>query len=108
MQEQLEGLDAAIERGIQNKKTGADAVFVEAPRSLDEMKKIGKEIKSPLVANMIEGGATPMKFSTNIKQNGIQHNPISIISIICKYVCNNEYFTRIKKYRNHGKSINKK
>ena len=55
-----EGLDAAIERGKQNKKTGADAVFVEAPRSFEEMKKIGKEINAPLVANMIEGGATPL------------------------------------------------
>lgn len=55
-----EGLDAAIERGKQNKKTGADAVFVEAPRTLDEMKKIGKSINAPLVANMIEGGVTPI------------------------------------------------
>ena len=55
-----EGLDDAIQRGKENKKTGADAIFVEAPRSLDEMKKIGKEINAPLVANMIEGGATPL------------------------------------------------
>ena len=43
-----EGLDAAIERGKQNKKTGADAIFIEAPRSLNEMKKIGSEINAPL------------------------------------------------------------
>jgi len=50
-----EGLETAIERGLQNKKTGADVIFIEAPRSLEEMKRIGKEIKGPLVANMIEG-----------------------------------------------------
>ena len=55
-----EGLDAAIERGLRNKKTGADAVFIEAPRSIEEMKLIGKSINAPLVANMIEGGATPI------------------------------------------------
>ena len=55
-----EGLDAAIERGRQNRKTGADAVFIEAPRTLGEMRKIGKSINAPLVANMIEGGATPI------------------------------------------------
>lgn len=55
-----EGLDAAIERGLQNRKTGADAIFIEAPRTADEMKKIGKSINAPLVANMIEGGATPV------------------------------------------------
>jgi len=60
-----EGLDAAIERGIQYKKIGADAIFVEAPKSVAEMKKIGKSIDAPLVANMIEGGATPL-LSTKI------------------------------------------
>lgn len=55
-----EGLGAAIERGLRYKKIGADAVFIEAPRSIAEMKKIGKSIDAPLVANMIEGGATPI------------------------------------------------
>jgi methylisocitrate lyase len=67
-----EGLDAAIERGKQNKKTGADVVFVEAPRSLDEMKKIGKEINAPLVANMIEGGATPLSSAETLNKMGFK------------------------------------
>ncbi|MDH3313250.1 MAG: isocitrate lyase/PEP mutase family protein [Nitrosopumilus sp.] len=67
-----EGLDAAIERGIQNKKTGADAVFIEAPRSLNEMKKIGKEINAPLVANMIEGGATPLSSAQVLNKMGFK------------------------------------
>jgi len=77
----IEGLEAAIERGIQNKKTGADAVFIEAPRSLDEMKKIGKEIKSPLVANMIEGGATPINSAQTLNKIGfnIILYPLSVL-----------------------------
>lgn len=67
-----EGLDDAIQRGIQNKKTGADAIFVEAPRSLDEMKKIGKEINAPLVANMIEGGATPLSSAEILNKMGFK------------------------------------
>jgi len=67
-----EGLDAAIERGKQNKKTGADAVFVEAPKSLDEMKRIGKEINAPLVANMIEGGATPLSSAETLNKMGFK------------------------------------
>ena len=67
-----EGLDAAIERGKQNKKTGADAVFVEAPRSFEEMKKIGKEINAPLVANMIEGGATPLNSADILNKIGFK------------------------------------
>jgi methylisocitrate lyase len=67
-----EGLDDAIQRGKQNKKTGADAIFVEAPRSLDEMKKIGKEINAPLVANMIEGGATPLSSAEILNKMGFK------------------------------------
>ena len=58
-----EGLDKAIERGLYYKKIGADVIFVEAPKTIAEMKKIGKTIKAPLVANMIEGGGTPVSLS---------------------------------------------
>ena len=67
-----EGLDAAIERGLQNKKTGADAIFIEAPRSLEEMKIIGKAINAPLVANMIEGGATPINSAGTLHKLGFK------------------------------------
>ena len=66
------GLDDAIERAKYYKKIGADAVFVEAPRSIDEMKKIGKEIKAPLVANMIEGGATPVLSAKELHKMGFK------------------------------------
>ena len=76
-----EGLDKAIERGLQNKKTGADAIFIEAPRTLNEMKKIGTEIKAPLVANMIEGGATPMNSAQTLNKIGfnIILYPLSVL-----------------------------
>ena len=67
-----EGLDAAIERGLYNKKLGADAIFVEAPKSIQEMKKIGKAIKAPLVANMIEGGATPLISASELNKMGFK------------------------------------
>ncbi len=65
-----EGLDAAIERGLLYKEIGADAIFVEAPKSVEEMKKIGKSIKAPLVANMIEGGTTPVLPSDKLYKMG--------------------------------------
>ena len=67
-----EGLDAAIERGLQYKKIGADAIFIEAPKSIEEMKKIGRSIKAPLVANMIEGGATPLVSSQVLHKMGFK------------------------------------
>jgi len=53
------GLEEAIERGKAYKKVGADVIFVEAPRSIEELKKVAQEIDAPLVANMIEDGITP-------------------------------------------------
>ena len=76
-----EGLDAAIERARQNKKTGADAVFVEAPKTIAEMKKIGRSINAPLVANMIEGGATPISSAQALYRMGfkIVLYPLSVL-----------------------------
>jgi len=76
-----EGLDNAIERGLQNKKTGADVVFIEAPRSIDEMKQIGKSINAPLVANMIEGGITPLSSAYTLYKMGFNFilYPLSVL-----------------------------
>jgi methylisocitrate lyase len=67
-----QGLDDAIERGLYYKKIGADAIFVEAPKTIAEMKKIGKSIKAPLVANMIEGGATPISSASTLHKIGFK------------------------------------
>jgi len=77
----IEGLDKAIERGLYYKKIGADVIFVEAPKSIQEMKKIGKSIKAPLVANMIEGGATPLSSSKKLHDMGFKIilYPLSIL-----------------------------
>jgi carboxyvinyl-carboxyphosphonate phosphorylmutase len=54
------GLDEAIRRGKLFARAGADIVFVESPESEEEMKRIGAEIDAPLLANMVEGGRTPI------------------------------------------------
>jgi 2,3-dimethylmalate lyase len=57
-------LDDAIERGNLYAEAGADVIFVEAPQSLDEVRRIAREVKAPLLANMVPGGKTPaVKFS---------------------------------------------
>lgn len=67
-----QGLDDAIERGRYYKKIGADVVFVEAPKTVDEMRIIGKSINAPLVANMIEGGATPISSAREMYKMGFK------------------------------------
>jgi 2-methylisocitrate lyase-like PEP mutase family enzyme len=56
----VEGLDRAIERAHAYRDAGADATFVEAPLDVDELSRIGAEVPGPLVANMVEGGKTPV------------------------------------------------
>lgn len=75
------GLDEAIGRAKTNRKTGADGIFIEAPQSVDELKKIGTEIKAPLVANMIEGGATPVLSDSELYKMGFKIilYPLSIL-----------------------------
>ena len=77
----IEGLDKAIERGLYYKDIGADVIFVEAPKTVEEMKKIGKSIKAPLVANMIEGGATPISSASALNKMGfkIVLYPLSVL-----------------------------
>ena len=53
------GLDAAIERCLAYKEAGADALFVEAPQSVEELEQVAAALPRPLVANMIERGVTP-------------------------------------------------
>ena len=98
-----EGLDEAIERGKQNKKTGADAVFVEAPRSIDEMKKIGKEINAPLVANMIEGGATPLSSAELLSKIGFKIILYPLSVLFANTFATMNILTELKKSGNTSK-----
>lgn len=54
------GIDEAIARAKRYKEAGADILFVEGPRTVDELRRIGAELPPPLALNLIEGGQTPM------------------------------------------------
>jgi 2-methylisocitrate lyase-like PEP mutase family enzyme len=54
------GLDEAIRRGRLYAEAGADVVFIESPESEAEMAEIGRSVGKPLLANMVEGGRTPI------------------------------------------------
>ena len=64
------GLNEAIKRGIAFKEAGADAVFIEAPESKDEMAEISRHVPGPLVANMLERGVTPLMGPKELKELG--------------------------------------
>lgn len=54
------GIDEAIERAEAYRKAGADFIFIEAFENIDQMKRAVKEVKAPLMLNLIEGGRTPL------------------------------------------------
>ena len=64
------GLEGAIERGIAYSQAGADMIFVDAPESTDELRMIAKSIPAPVMANMSEGGKTPLLGATELEEMG--------------------------------------
>ena len=68
----VDGLDAAIDRCHRYHDAGADALFVEAPTSIDELQQIGRVLPKPLVANMLEGGVTPLLPKQELDALGFQ------------------------------------
>jgi methylisocitrate lyase len=66
----VHGLDEAIRRANLYKEAGADLIFVEAPRTVDDLREIGKQVPPPLVVNCIEGGQTPILSLEQYKELG--------------------------------------
>lgn len=64
------GIDEAIKRGQAYAEAGADVIFVESPETEDEMKLAASEIKAPLLANIVNGGRTPLVPADRLAQLG--------------------------------------
>lgn len=64
------GLDEALRRAEAYAKAGADVLFVESPESEEEMRRIGASFDLPLLANMVEGGRTPVLSQTELESIG--------------------------------------
>lgn len=68
----VEGFDAAMDRAGAYIEAGADVLFIEAPRDRDELGRIPQTFKGqvPLLANMVEGGATPISSAETLQDMG--------------------------------------
>ena len=68
----VEGFEHAVERALLYRDAGADVLFVEAPKAREELAKIVKLVgrKVPLMANMVEGGKTPMLSAAELEALG--------------------------------------
>jgi 2-methylisocitrate lyase-like PEP mutase family enzyme len=65
------GLDEALRRAALYLQAGADVLFIESPESVEEMRRIGERFRGvPLLANMVEGGRTPLLDAKTLQELG--------------------------------------
>jgi len=68
----VQGMDEAVERILAARAAGADASFIEAPGTVEQLAEIGRRVPRPMVANMIEGGKTPVLPRERLAELGFQ------------------------------------
>ena len=68
----LEGYEAAIDRAERYREAGADILFVEAPQSEAQLGEVPKRLKAPCLANMVEGGKTPILPGARLQELGFK------------------------------------
>lgn len=66
------GLDEALRRAEAFLKAGADVLFIESPESVEEMERIGRSFNVPLLANMVDGGRTPIVDRKTLEELGFK------------------------------------
>jgi len=65
-----QGIEAAIERGLAYKEAGADIIFIESPETKEEMLLLNEKIPGLTLANMVEGGRTPLLLNDELEALG--------------------------------------
>ncbi|MBW8310861.1 MAG: methylisocitrate lyase [Rhizobium sp.] len=67
----VEGIDAAIERAAAYVEAGADMIFPEAMKSLDDYRRFKAAVKVPILANLTEFGSTPFFTADELREAGV-------------------------------------
>ena len=82
----VNGFEDALERMALYREVGADLLFVEAPRNKEEMRRICSELDGPNLANMIEGGATPLLSLEELSDIGfaVATYPVAATFVVAK------------------------
>ena len=84
----VEGLEQALERARLYSEAGADILFIEAPRDLEQLALIGggAGLEKPMLANMVEGGRTPLLSAAELDKMGfgIVIFPAGVVRMVAK------------------------
>lgn len=96
----VEGFGPALERAERYLEAGADVLFVEAPKDIEQMQAVAKQFKGrvPLLANMVEGGATPMHPAGDLEKLGYSLTIFPGGIVRARARMEQEYFTSLKKH----------
>ncbi len=96
----VDGIEAALDRAERYVEAGADLLFVEAPRSIDGMAAIVKRFggRVPLMANMVEGGMTPLSTAGELEAMGFSLVifPGGLVRAVARTA--EEYFASLKQH----------
>lgn len=95
------GLEEAIRRGRMYADAGADVIFIESPESEAEMAEIGRSIGKPLLANMVEGGRTPILPAKRLEQLGYAIAIYPVLGFLAAAAALERAFAHLKQ---HGDS----
>lgn len=93
------GLEDALLRAHAYAEAGADTLFVEAPQSVEEMKRIASEFTLPLVANMVEKGKTPLLPAGELEILGYK---IAIYPVTALYAATRAMMKVLKSLKEEG------
>jgi 2-methylisocitrate lyase-like PEP mutase family enzyme len=100
----VEGFEKALERAHLYAQAGADILFVEAPRTRDELDTIVRELRdvAPLMGNMVEGGRTPLHSAQQMHALGFQLVifPGGIVRALARTA--RDYYTSLKQHGENG------
>jgi 2-methylisocitrate lyase-like PEP mutase family enzyme len=78
----LHGLDEAIARANEAREIGADILFIEAPKSVEEMREIARQAPGHHMANLVQGGETPILSPDELSEIGysIAISPLALMA----------------------------
>ncbi|HZJ90478.1 MAG TPA: oxaloacetate decarboxylase [Oscillospiraceae bacterium] len=97
------GIEEALERGLAYQEAGADIIFIESPESEAEMEEINKTISVYTLANMVEGGRTPLLPNEQLEKLGYD---LIIYPTASTYVTTKAMKTLMERLKEEGTTTN--
>ena len=96
----VEGLEPALDRAEAYREAGADLLFIEAPRTEAELAEIGRRFRGrvPVMANMVEGGKTPLKTAAELEALGFGLVIFPGGTVRALLHCFEDYFASLRKH----------